>query len=352
MNRDCSFVGSLCLVSRLWLHPAQRSLYRVVPILQRDLTRLLNFCAAVRHNPALRLYVRRFHTSITSEDTWRLTLEVCELLPRCVVFLIDPVFGLRAGSDLFADQVMSDLPLLPHLASVRLASVSWLPHLWVTAFSTWTELEYLVLGNMGVPLELDFHTDEYLPSLKTLQLWHTSTSYLIPPTTSNTLHTLVLINCPCITGDSFRLLVSKHRNSLRRLAIQRYNIDTLGFDYVEAASLARKLECFKCHDVNTASLRLLSPCITEAIFSSISDFADPEDIIAYLHLSPCLKTLLCRMWMQSPNSPAQDEELWRRVQDAAEERGIIFGCCYYNSEEIASGWARGSQNLENPSWAS
>jgi hypothetical protein len=149
---------------------------------------------------------------------------------------------------------------------------------------------------VNLHLELEYHTAEYLPSLKTLKLCHMATSYIIPPTTSNTLHTLVIIDCPCIPDDLFRLLVSKHRNSLRRVAIQMNGIDAVGFDYIEATSLARELECFKCNDVNTRSLRLLSPCITDAIFSFVSNLADPDLIMAFLHASPYIKTLFCRMW--------------------------------------------------------
>jgi hypothetical protein len=88
-RRNCAHLAILCLVSRSWLHPAQKLLYRVIPILESyESPRFFRFCATVRENPAIRPHVHRFHV-LLSETPWCLAMETVKLLPRVLIFAQD-----------------------------------------------------------------------------------------------------------------------------------------------------------------------------------------------------------------------------------------------------------------------
>jgi hypothetical protein len=388
-HRRCSFFASLCLVSRSWLHVARRLLYRAIPILQNDFDRLSKFVATLKYNPTIRTYIRRLHISIISEKTWPLTLEAWKLLPRSLIYftskdldlgienavvaaaveamedsdaedeveedeiedggLIEEIgydAGLRLES--FANQALLELPL-HSLASACLPTVSWSPALWATAFTAWSSLESLDLRDNAYTMTHppdEFQIDG-LPSLRALTLRDMDESYIIPPTSSNTLHTLIVLDCTVIPEASLCLLISKHSDSLRSLVFQ-FVAGGAEVDYIRAASFARKLERFQCNHANTTSLSVLSPCITEAVYSFVFT-ADPDAITAFLHASPQLKTLFCQFWGPRPTSTIDPlKQLWSKVQNVAERRGVKFGCSRHSGfPSEGPDWVIGLQEVKD-----
>jgi hypothetical protein len=169
VDRDYTFLASLCLVSRSWLVPAQRLLYRVIPILEYYPPRLFSFYATISGNSRIRPYVRRLHALLLIK--WRETLEMVALLPRCLLF----VRGLHwRNSD-----VAEELPILDSCAHLSLESpISWSDTLWTSGF--WLRLESLHLrGDISAPVGAQDQR-ECLPSLRKLVLSELQTSLAIP----------------------------------------------------------------------------------------------------------------------------------------------------------------------------
>jgi hypothetical protein len=85
-----TFIASLYLVSRLWLGPARRALYRAVTDLQELPDLLEKFHSTIKGNAAIRSCVRRLVLYLN--DEWEMGSEIIGLLPSLRAF---PLLGSR-----------------------------------------------------------------------------------------------------------------------------------------------------------------------------------------------------------------------------------------------------------------
>jgi hypothetical protein len=200
--------------------------------------------------------------------------------------------------------------------------------------------------------------ESILPTLHKLRLEGFHSDYTIPPTSSNTLHTLVLVNYFASSAQPFQLpdLVRHHAESLRRISINQaaYGIEPVPvFD--EIAALAHKVEYL--HIINT-------PQISPTIFERIPTYA--VQVTLSFHTTTftgeaCLELLHREVHGRLPLKllnisviPTFDftiipeEEDWGIVCAAAESLGVRFHFEFHTGDIQ---WSVGVHKMPDIFWA-
>jgi hypothetical protein len=99
-----ALIARLCLVSRSWLNPAQRVLYRTITEDYINLTEGLIFWRTIENSPHLRSLVRQVYFC-GRQPAWSFSAEFCTLLPYCTILIFAPNYwpsqrNLLAESDI------------------------------------------------------------------------------------------------------------------------------------------------------------------------------------------------------------------------------------------------------------
>jgi hypothetical protein len=368
VERPYRFFAGLCLVSKMWLTPARRQLYRVLQPFIRTHIDYSSLFLTLDDNPDIRLYVLRMHMDLNSRFDAR-PFDILRSLPRCTLLATqwDPEHSrVRYLDSLIAENKLSVL---------KIAEVGWDAVSFRRGFATWAALHELRI--CGVPAKFPDPDESVifsernakLPSLRILKLQEQFEFLCIPPTTSNTLHTFVLHECGDISSSLFFAFIRHHSASLRRLFMNdvtfeyRIYTDAAGdSDQDELPSVldnigkaAPHLELVYVHD---------TPHFTQSIYASLPlcvievSLHFPEGTIKVEIVSQfiqqhsslgggSLKFFALQMpdilnprvpapvsWTErqrelldlSKYEPAEWEVPWLTLQKLAEERGVDYTC--------------------------
>jgi hypothetical protein len=211
-----SHIAPFSLLSRAWLAPARRALYRSITEAYNDENHGPLLWDTIQKYPHVRKYIRRmFLRNPLAASHFR---DIITLLPLCTILLALPSSDIDDPDLIFA----STCPGYLRFEHDDEYSVS--TETWHSGFRSWSRLQVLELVGIKKPMSLDDlppGEEDYLPSLRVLKLRLMSGRATIPPTTSNTLHTIVFSECrhaPILNG--LTSLLDRHASSLRRLCIE------------------------------------------------------------------------------------------------------------------------------------
>jgi hypothetical protein len=215
-------IAPLCLVSRSWVSPARRVLYRAIPNL--SINGFEKFLGTFEETPDIRLFVRWMYVYSGQRET-RLT--IIEYLPRCLLIFV-------TGAGWHKSPAKNIIPHISTIGGILLDSSPWEEEGWMVAFRYWTNLQSLTLSNGSFQFRNpEFaeaaHREHVLPALQTLVLDDNYRHVLrgadlfTPPTTPNTLHTLSISRQTYTTDPNntpkFLGLLVRHSESLRCLCL-------------------------------------------------------------------------------------------------------------------------------------
>jgi hypothetical protein len=205
--------------------------------------------------PHIRPYVQRmyFRSSNVSKPFFE---EFSSLLPCCTIFT--SVFGWFRGDA----KLLAQSDCLGYLQVGDGAGMVISPEFWTTGFENWTRLRVLEMEGHQKPFPNDFAAEgsSLLPSLRVLKLSRSQTAggLPIPPTTPNTLHTLIVSNC-------------EHSLSLRRVMFRKSFTADNNILQDDTFALLRSLESLVLHDFHPFPRKYflsLTTSLTVIIFSS------------------------------------------------------------------------------------
>jgi hypothetical protein len=263
-NRPYCFLATLCLVSKLWLTPARRQLYRVIPPFDIPGHDYSSFFTTVQKYEGVRSHIRRLHINLRTSEHGHslrdeLMLKCIPSFPRCSVI---------------ANTSDDDIPLVEELMTLDSLAVLYISAVrchsprkdWETTFQRWPSLQRLRINQnpkefpQWAPANILSAESIQLPSLRVLMLSAMDKKWAFPPTTSNTLHTLILRECVKVAVSTLVAFIRHHSTSLRRIFIEDLELredetalDDIGF-------YAPNLEFLYIHKTWH---------ITEAIFSNL-----------------------------------------------------------------------------------
>jgi hypothetical protein len=233
--RPISLFLRLCLLCKTWSQPARRCLYREIHIRP---TNIAPFIRTVKSSRDIRPYVRLIYVSVKDYGAdWRDTVQ---LLPNCSLRVSgrysdrdhdeDPT-QYFLPSDVGAPYVGTPFSLGPlgKLAALHIGmdDLVWPSSAWVQLFRSAHRLEDLrCQGSLILPTAYNMipevNTAEFLPALHHLKFsWMTSPTP--PPTSPNTLHTLIILHCTSVDTVPFLQCVEHHSNSLKTLELAFVN---------------------------------------------------------------------------------------------------------------------------------
>lgn len=214
------FHSSLCLVCRQWLVRARRILYKIVTLSSSNARK---FAATIMGLPQVQNYVLRLYCRL-DETSFHTVFRVSRVLPRCMLYvtsIVEPLRTLHRGSQALVD--------MDNLEGIVLDNVEWPMDIWAQAFRTFTRLRHLRFGGphtfKGIPSQEI--RNGFLPSLRVLEIYELRTLWIAPPTSPNTLHTLVLKDCSALSKTVFLRILARHSVSLRRITIDALRFDDL-----------------------------------------------------------------------------------------------------------------------------
>jgi hypothetical protein len=219
-NFSSDFLASLCLVSKMWLTPARRSLYRVIPFFQGDReSKSRLFSRTIREVAELRAYVRILCIAFPS------MIDIVPLLLRCRAVACDTARFETIPSNLYElrnlTAVNLDLTLRPGRNREPIGD------LWKRrVFVRWDALQVLRLSEgFTTPPEDPFYNATPLQSTKydfpSLSHLHLRCLRGLPPflLKPNCLKTLVVDDCWAGNAEAFLRYIHHHAESLNRLEI-------------------------------------------------------------------------------------------------------------------------------------
>jgi hypothetical protein len=214
-GRDFESLSSMCLISKIWLTPARRRLYRSIPypftsepLIEKVMDTLID-CSHLRP-----LVHKLYYNLDVSEDVHeRFASTLLPLLPNCLV-MASTGHEPRESHWLLNTSALGSLEVA--------CDLRWSPAEWTMGFQKWHQLKTLrfyflrerisyVAGN-----EVDQHS---VPSLTCLA-WFGCRGVIAPPTCPNTLHTLSIRQCGELDTRMYDTLVSRHASSLRCLELE------------------------------------------------------------------------------------------------------------------------------------
>jgi hypothetical protein len=358
-KRNLSQLASLCLVSHTWLSPARRHLYRVIPDLHDD--NLKKCLQILRTNPDLLCYVRRIYVpdSISaSPDVYRLCRQVVETfssLPRCTV-VVRPTLKRGYITPQFA-------PRLGTLGYLTLYAPGWRLWTWEYAFAQWSQLQDMRF--IGNPPHFPSRGERsiitpLLPSLRVLKIYDISWTWPFPPTTANSLHTLVFSHCYTMEERPFIDLLHHHSNSLRRIAITCIHFpDEESTVLNRLGDYAPYLQDIRIHCVRhiTPEVFLHLPLSATALSFHFGVPMPAHECLSYVRnhqkiSTSSLKSISVRLMFPGNGDAGPDNALrrteWEGPYMVAKELGIEFYCVARRlTTEL---WAIGDQNEPVVGW--
>jgi hypothetical protein len=318
------YLASLCLISRLWLPLARRRLYRVIPSFLPLSQRANLFKATILTVPELRPLVHRVYSSQDDESLWE---EVIPLLPYARVLIPDHPERTRYAGDIIPQSLftLKSLSLLSMPGPDLIPPVA--PKLWVAGFQGWTNLKELRLVSFDHFLPDTTTIDTPLPSLSVLGL-RESSLFRIPPTSQNTLRTLVLDTCIRINLNSFSHLIHHHTRSLRNICLKSVHFDKDGMppDFLESAISS------------VSALEILFISGRPFISTAVSLYTPPSlrqlwfDCSSRMKADECLDLITTRggrlQCVHVTVGAFAGKREWMEVQSVAKSFGIEFSCTW------------------------
>jgi hypothetical protein len=321
---------SYALISRIWLGPARRYLYRIIPTrVTTSASRLSAFCSTIKNVPAVRPLVRRLHVHITDHNCSML-VDIVKLLPNCGV-CITSCFGLwkkRLATKVARWENISGLGIKECLISDA--------QLWDEAFRRWTRLSELHLsghGLLGLPYWSGGHqsTPGAFPSLRRLVLSRIGACAGIPSTSANTLHTFIVLQSQIF--DTFPLLnlIQHHSESLRRIYIKGLIFQSGTHPQApileQIGKHTRNLEYIHIRhsrSLSRAFLTYLPRSIVEVCVDVEPGFG-PSACTEFLHGHWTALFMPLKKFYISASSDGSSFEDWNYVLELAKKMGVDFG---------------------------
>jgi hypothetical protein len=214
-QNDKAYVALLCLISRAWLVPARRVLYRTITEYYNNVTHAPLLWDTITNFPHIRPLIRRMY--LRNGVAYPLFADLNLLLPSCAVLVSIPGYWVR---DL---QAFASSESIGYLHAQKDPKNTYTEEVWRCGFKLWIRLEVLEFTDYSESFPYDDVTagseeaNRILPSLTVLKFKWLEGRLPIPPTTRNTLHTLSLLGCRRVNGHSFLHLLRHHADSLRRI---------------------------------------------------------------------------------------------------------------------------------------
>jgi hypothetical protein len=225
-----------------------------------------------------------------------------------------------------------------YLSHISLLSPDWSLGTWESTFKKWSQVKDLrLIGNPnGFPSkDVLASTPGELPSLRTLKMRNLNRRRAIPPTTANTLHTLVLFKNFGMEESPFVDLLCHHSASLRRISIRNVHFrDKTALVLNRLEDYAPHLEEMHVH----CSLDHLAPAaflhIPPSVVLLAFDFAPvaPTECIRYLEGQPnnplnSLKSLSLRLFeIGGVGDIIATQKPWEEVMKVVKGSDIAFHC--------------------------
>jgi hypothetical protein len=325
-------LSSLSLVSRIWSIHALRRLYRIIPPLgYQNGARLMR---TIKSNPGALSFVRYMYLSwsMTEDDPF--------------IELIRPLQNTRFFYNI--EMAPSSLRTLDFLSGADLFSSEfatqcnvWSTYTWEIALQTWSRLEYMSLSSYFWKLSQITNEpllSQCLPSLRVFELT-SQTSFLL--TTPNTLHTLILRECPThMSGDLFHLM-SHHARSLRKVWFKQVSVkEPEPFKALDdCVALPQYLEelCLSQVECSSAMLSRLPPTIV-SLFLDI-EHVNIEQCRRFIQQKGNCKGPFRGLYLLLESQPSEvDRARWMELDQLARETGIGFGCRGNGAPTIGTDW--------------
>jgi hypothetical protein len=342
------YIASLGLISRDWVNPTRRVLYRTIPQSYSTVQKSPLLWNTITIYPHVRNYVRRIHLIQWGYDLHPFNPfqdKVRAVLPRCTVFISIPEYKYH----IFSEEMVS-ADIMQFLVIRCEVLVRYSNRRGMSAFSRFTHLQALQIeGSLHsrFPCVDAKGGDAYLPSLRMLRLKSVHNHIPIPLTTLNTLHTICISNCSGFTDATFFDLIRRHSVSLRRLYISgtTFTTDTPSHTLSTALSCLSGLESLIIHDmgvflVDDILLHLPPPLIQLSL-----------EMQAWEPISlPVFQTFLKSKASSNPMLQNIDI-IWKdKNRRAMDERWLLFA--HYNTRsDIRFLFPRMGERLDLPNWA-
>lgn len=210
-ERPFEYFRGLCLVSRQWLNPARKLLYREVPLLSPEQSRILE--RAVKGNAELRPMIRTIFIHTRETDIG----DVFHLLSN-----LQAIFSDFWPSERLHDQLLA-------VSSMRRFGIGrevvWDRGMWSQALASWPRLETLLFQNRSG----SFHPEDSLgfrpcKALKTLAWQRASLlETAVPPTLPHTIKTISIRDSE-VWAIALKGVLERHLQSLVRLEITQSQV--------------------------------------------------------------------------------------------------------------------------------
>jgi hypothetical protein len=348
--------SQVCRISTIWVVPTRRWLYRDIPLsVTSELRRVEVLLDTANNVPSIRRLVQRLTVNI-NDANHKAIMSLVAMLPRCAVFvpsttgLLDPV-----ALDAFVRWGV--------ICCVGIDGIpDWSGSKWSNALQHWTNLVELHTKPTRFPIRMAIQPfteedqfEQSLPSLRTLSVGRVFAS--LPPTTSDTLHTLFLDNCWVAVGAHVSNFILHHSSSLRRICIHNCKFaDDPDSNFLDDIGLfSRNLGVLHIDTTGHVTDRILDslpPSVTELAI----DFLEGPGLTP----SSCMEFLkyrntqvVTRLTKFSVRVWVLGEEVlrdWRDVHEAASEDGVEFGCTLAHPKIGSSLLDIGAPFPDRPIW--
>jgi hypothetical protein len=274
--RILRYLASFCAISRMWLGPARRRLYRLIPFHTSGKSTALftsKFLDTVLNFPTIRPYVQQLRIAYNIESSAALEafwLEGIHLLPNCTVDLT--IRSSRGSiSEIFARGPSAACALTYFYTY---CNPGWSPSTWEVAMQNWQRLESLsfdgsiISRNFGFESVTSDDPDQLLPRLQSLYLFGCQ-SPRFPLTSPNTLHSLQLHICWGVDPISLVRFVSRHSLSLRSITIVSTTFhpesDSILADVAASADSLTRISIARAHKSSSMALFRAIPQSVEVV---------------------------------------------------------------------------------------
>jgi hypothetical protein len=333
------YLSRLCLISKAWLTPARRLLYRNIRLHWKDTD---NFIATVRRTPSIRLCVHSLDVEIEAFKK----IDYFSLLENCVIRLTVDLQS--EDQDLFRNL----WPRLPNVSELKRVTVNAsddnddddseydrsddkddLLYGWpLFGVQPWDHLEELELRSYSfdsndVPFQRHF-PNVHFGSLKVLTFIN-CVNIVFPATPNNTLQILALDACSAVDDSSYISLIKRNANSIRDIKFMHSDFDiTIENDFVydrvvSEAKCAERVTLDACSEyMSPEFFHSLPATILHLKIMSYAKAFSPYNIIEYLYQRQSSPNSLQTLTIGSDISGLAEE--WEEVRSMAQEMGFEF----------------------------
>jgi hypothetical protein len=336
-------LAQFCLLSRAWLVPTRRVLYRTITHPYNHATKAPLLWNLINNVAQIRTYI--FRLIMLPEDLHHVSLsEIKTVLPRCTVFLT-----IIPGATRMSPERVTSSDCVGYLRAGWDQMEGYTRDMWISAFTNWTRLEVLHIQASLVsffPFDVAEQDGLFLPSLRVLRLRMMREVIPIPPTSPNTLHTLCLVSLEGLTAEPFLALIHRHSYSLRRL-----HVAYVGFDYMaphsiltDAVSQLRGLESLFIHRADQYLLDTIYPVlsVTLAELSLVADCRRPPTYAVFREfvLAPHRSLRAIMMDLRGGNPRSNSGKEWASLARTSKERTVQILFNSYSEVFSLPPWAR------------